>query len=327
LVIGLRILKAADRALPARPVSAALGQAERLFGLHSVRRTNCERDAVIVDELGQWLRASSAPSFAYVHLMSPHIPYDPPPAIDPYAGDRRFSNAEQIELLQHRDALEPERAERLERLYDATVGHADVIVGRILELLREQGRYDDSIVVVTADHGEEFHEHGHWGHGKSLYDELVRVPLVMRGPGIGAGRVVSEPVMLVDVLPTLAKLVGLDRRPAWDGVDVGSLVSDRLAYAELIREGGFESYMAVRQLRKYIETSAGLGEPLRAELYDLASDPFEHANLGASSASAAELADVLARLRRTAADKRVERAQVELDDAAEERLHALGYVN
>jgi arylsulfatase A-like enzyme len=296
--------------------------------LRSERRSNCERDEAILGALGEWLARGKGQAFAYVHLMSPHIPYDPPPEIDPYRGDRLLSNAEQIALLQRTDALEGERGERLQGLYDATVGHADGIVARFLELLRQRGMYDQSIIVITADHGEEFHEHGRWGHGKSLYDELVRVPLVMRGPGIGAGRAVEEPVMLVDVMPTLAKLVGFGGRDTWEGVSVDALVIERMAYAELIREGGLESYMAYRGGRKYIETTPALGQAAVPELYDLKSDPGETKNLIMRGGEEPTLAAALAAMREQAGAKRVAGAQeVDLDEGAQERLKALGYVN
>jgi arylsulfatase A-like enzyme len=278
--------------------------------------------------LRHWLARGKGPSFAYLHLMSPHIPYDPPPALDPYRGDRLLSNAEQIALLQRTDALEGERGERLQGLYDATVGHADDIVARLVELLRERGMYDQAIVVVTADHGEEFHEHGRWGHGKSLYDELVRVPLVMRGPGIAPGRTVEEPVMLVDVMPTLAKLAGIAAQATWEGMSVDALVTERMAYAELIREGGLESYMGYRAGRKYIETTPALGQPAIPELYDLKADPGETKNLVERGEEEADLAATLAGMREQAGAKKVAGAQaVDLDDGARERLRALGYVN
>ena len=96
-------------------------------------------------------------------------------------------------------------------LYDEEVFFTDAGIGRLLGALRRLDRYDDTIIVVTSDHGEEFREHGWLGHTRTLYQELVRVPLIVSAPGHrGEARVVNEPVSLVSVTPTILDLLGID---------------------------------------------------------------------------------------------------------------------
>ncbi len=320
-VVLWRLIKALDRPLSRKPGAALLSWSEHLYRVRTPHRTNCERDGALVAALGQWLEeAGNTPWFAYLHLMSPHIPYEPPRAT------ADFLAADQVALLQATSALPPQRYERLLELYDGAVTHGDSVLGRILELLRQTGRYENTVIAITADHGEEFHEHGRWGHGKSLYDEVVRVPLVLRGPDVPRGRIEHRPAMLVDIMPTIVRLAGGLPQPSWEGSDLRSLPSDRPAYAELIREGGLESFMLYRTPYKYLETVEALGESPRHELFDLASDPDERFPRNAAETTPWRTA--VAATREAARSKRGTRQRHgAIDDAAEDRLRALGYVN
>lgn len=323
LVMLMRMLKAADRALPGKPVSAVLRALETAYGVREPHRTNCRRDSAIVEELDRWLGADDGrPAFAYFHLMSPHIPYQPPGV------EHDFAAADQVALLQQTSALPAERLELLLSLYDATVAHGDRVLGDILASIERHASSRETIVIVTTDHGEEFYEHGRWGHGKSLYDEVVHVPMVVRGPGFEAGALVDTPAMLVDVMPTLAAAIGRAAEPSWEGADLRRLPAGRAAYGELIREGGFESYMVYDDGAKYLETVAGLGQPTLRELYDIAADGDEQSNLATTTGGGDRgLGAELTRLRTDSAAKRVDNEQVSIDAAAQQKLEALGYVN
>ncbi|MBM4393575.1 MAG: sulfatase [Deltaproteobacteria bacterium] len=109
-------------------------------------------------------------------------------------------------------ALGPEDVAFIRGLYDASVRYADLHVGRLLDALAERGTLDDTLVVVLSDHGEDLLEHGHVNHRLSLHDENLHVPLMVRGPGVTAGRF-DDPKGLVDVLPTVAALVGAEAPP------------------------------------------------------------------------------------------------------------------
>jgi arylsulfatase len=319
LVMLLRLLRAADRVLPGDVLRTAIRDMEEAYGLRQKRSTNCERDDAIVDAFRTWLDESEEqPAFAYFHLMSPHIPYEPP------APTQAFAAADQVALLQQTDALTTERRKVLLSLYDQAVVYADAVLGEIVAILRERNALDDSLLIVTADHGEEFHEHGHWGHGKSLFDEVLRVPLVLRGPGIPAGVVAAGPAMLIDVLPTVVALTGATADASWEGRSLAERIPDRPIYAELLREGGLESYMLYHQGRKYVETVDGLGEAPRHELFDLRTDPAERRP---QTTIPTQWAGRLAAVRNAAQSKRASSGEVVIDEAAQEKLEALGYFN
>jgi len=320
MVLLIRVLRALDRPLPSRPISRAIASAERAAGLGVGRRSNCERDNAILGALGSWLaQPADRPVFAYLHLMSPHIPYEPP------SGTRGFDGAEQVELLMRTEPLEEGRRQTLVRLYDETVAHADSVLGEILDVIAASIPMDRTIVVVTADHGEEFYEHGRFGHGKTLYEEVVHVPLVLAGPGLAAGVTRDDPAMLVDIAPTLAKLVGIARSANWAGRDLVAKHLSGPAYAELLREGGLEIYMTSDGREKYLETTEKLGAEMRAEVYDLRADPAEKHPL--PPAVNEPLRREMTRIRDAARSGALTREATAIDENAEERLRALGYVN
>lgn len=320
MVLLLRVLRALDRPISSRPVSLALARLERAAGLGVGRRSNCERDSAILAALDHWLSQSSdRPFFAYLHLMSPHIPYEPP------AGTRGFPSDEQVGLLMRTDPIDEGRRGELVSLYDETVAHADSVLAEILEVIGERLSVERTIVVVTADHGEEFFEHGRFGHGKTLYDEVVHVPLLLAGPGVPTGVSRDDAAMLVDVAPTVAKLVGIAPDARWAGRDLLEKRSNATAYAELLREGGLEMYMASDGRRKYLESTDKLGADVRRELYDLRSDPGEERAL--PLAAREPLREVMERLREAARAGALAREATSIDHDAEERLRALGYVN
>jgi arylsulfatase A-like enzyme len=179
------------------------------------------RDVRLVDAAVAWLGAHGArPFFLYLHMMSPHHPYDPPKPFDRFVPDPGHAPVKNYprksyEFFAHGDPLpEPELADMLAR-YDGDILHADTEIARLLEALDRQGLAQTTIVLVTADHGEEFYDHGNWGHGQSLYNELIRVPLIVRAPGrIPPGTRTARPVMHVDVVPTLLSLAGAPHPPS-----------------------------------------------------------------------------------------------------------------
>jgi len=319
LLVVAKLWKAPDRVLASRPMGSAMSRLEDLLGVRGERRSNCLRDTALLNSFTDWFETGDGrPSFAYLHLMSPHIPYDPPhPGHD-------FPNVEQVDLLQSKEPLDAERRTRLLSLYDATVQHADSILGAIVETLDSDGSLDKTIVVVTADHGEEFFEHEGWGHGKSLHDELVNVPLVIAGYGVPPA-VRDDPAMLVDVMPTLTDILALDANSEWEGKSLLRPDPRRAAYAELIREGGMSAYMIYRNGRKYLEYTETLGNPPRRAYFELDKDPRESRPLPAKRAQ--DLRRELDKLRADAESKKIDSSTTTIDHDAEDKLRALGYIN
>jgi arylsulfatase A-like enzyme len=185
--------------------------------------------------------------------------------------------------------LAPDQLAELIDNYDGEIRYLDHHVGRFLDALAARGLADDTIVVVTADHGEEFFDHGDWWHGSSMHDELLHVPLIVHVPGMGSGRI-GDTVGLVDVWPTLADLVGAEPPPSARGRSlVPRMRGEALAPRPVVSASGF---------RRHLVQQSVLLEPyklIRGEdgrflgLYDLAADPGERTDLGPDHPARARL--------------------------------------
>ena len=238
--------------------------------------------------------------FAFVHLYEPHFPYEPPA---PFASSHPG---------------EP---------YQGEVAAADAALGPLLEPLLAADASDRVLVVFTSDHGESLGEHGEATHGIFAYEATLRVPLVLRAPGLLPASVVRIPVRHVDVVPTVLDLLGLQAPAGLPGrsllpVIAGSEDAAPESYLESLSPWLNRGWAPLRGVvdggLKYVDL------PL-PEVYDLVADPGERKNLAASRPQELErLRGRLARLRvgEVAADARVQE-----DESALERLRALGYVS
>lgn len=165
------------------------------------------------------------PFFAFVHTVDPHGPYSPPQgpfsrAAEGITGSRLGRVVRLKELESMRAGMTPADLEKALALYRGEVSFADQQFGRFLELLKVLDLYENSVIAFTSDHGEEFLEHGGFDHGKTLYREVVEVPLVVRFPaGLGAGRTLDQRIATIDLPATLAKAGGAES-PEFDGADL-----------------------------------------------------------------------------------------------------------
>ncbi len=161
---------------------------------------------VITDHLVRILRKKRRrPLFLWTHYLDPHCPYSPPPEYVA-AADRRL-----IDRFAHGDK---ERADVLERMYDGEIRYVDDELARVFAVTPE-----NALVVISSDHGEEFWEHDKYDHGKSLYEEAIRVPLVVRYPD-AVGGVSDAAVGLVDLAPSILGYLGFDAPPSMQGRDI-----------------------------------------------------------------------------------------------------------
>src|SRR5262249_6323446 len=179
------------------------------------------RASAVNDAFLAWLRANRDRRFlAYLHYMDVHDPYEPPPELRPAppSGVRPAVASGQVGALAERlrtggaPPLSEVELEYVRSLYEGGIRSWDTALGHLLEGLARLGVLDSTIVVVTADHGEEFQEHGRLKHGTSLYDETLHVPLVITGPGI-APRRATEQAQGIHLFPTLAPLPPLPAPP------------------------------------------------------------------------------------------------------------------
>jgi arylsulfatase A-like enzyme len=210
--------------------------------------------------------------------------------LQPFDADVRSARGEA--LPQTGAPLDAEDVRHFQNYYDATVRAADRHMERLLDVLARSGLMERAIVVLTADHGEEFWEHGGLYHGKTLYEEILRVPLIVSSPGAPRGRTVDEPVSLVDLAPTILGLAGMPADPRMLGRSLASLWrgegrDDSAVFAEVNCQNQAQRSMIVTSRHKLIESPDQskmldcfrnrYAEPL--ELYDLSVDPGEKVNL------------------------------------------------
>lgn len=312
------------------------------------RRTKAEY--VAADVLG-WLdaRPKEKPFLLYVHTIDPHVPYRPPEEFLAMYGDPKYTGPvsfrKDATLLENvkmgRIRLEERDRKHLEALYDGEISYHDVHFAAILEALERRGVADETIVVVTSDHGEEFWDHGSVGHGHSVWDELLRVPLFVRVPGLteGAAKLTSA-VGLVDVLPTVLEALELPIPPELAGRSLLPELRGEGSGAPRVSVSGFhETWRAVASGRYKLIQRAGGG----AQLYDVEADPQERNDLAAdrplvvrhlrgllglelARTSPQVVAPTKAPGRATPPKPRHREQTIEIDAATEAQLRALGYV-
>jgi arylsulfatase A-like enzyme len=244
----------------------------------------------VTDAAIRWLaaRRGEKPFFLFVHYFDPHYAFQHHAAHDRTSGYRGWlrPGMDVWELLDARERLAPDDVAYLVGLYREEVAYTDAHVGRLLEHLRSSGLERSTLVVLLADHGEEFMRHGWIGHTRTLYDELLHVPLVVRLPGRIAPRVIDEPVSLLDVLPTLMALSEQpDRDAGWEGVSLAPALFEGAALAadrELLAEVSFAP--GPKDAPKFAEKTAFKTALLRGPLklvHDLLADRFALFDRGA----------------------------------------------
>jgi arylsulfatase A-like enzyme len=302
------------------------------------------------DALGWVSRTLAAepthPLLLYLQYMEPHSPYRPTsvyrrrvglPAV---AAEREtVANQKVVAVGAGRKGLLADEVELLQRLYDGEVAAVDDEIAALMGQLESAGALRNAVIVITADHGEEFGEHGEFLHGVTLYEPSIRVPLIVAGTGIAAGRTVTENVSLLDVAPTVVALAGLTPSPRFEGRSLVPLLRPAApsvpSGAAPPRSGAVATELAPtggaldvrRHARALVDGTDKLvvAKGGDQELYDLSADPGETTPRSAiASARAAVLADRLAAMI-GAPPQAASAAAIPLDQATKERLRALGY--
>jgi arylsulfatase A-like enzyme len=283
----------------------------------------------ITHKASTWLseyanRSESAPFFLLCHYFDPHWQY-----------------RAQLPYLPQPTPRDPETGKRTEEAkYLSEVGFTDRAIGRLIATLEELRLLDSSIVLFTADHGESFGSHGHFGHTENLYEELLLVPCVLARPDRSAAHLDAEPRSLIDVLPTLLDLCGLDDadgsgppRSGLDRPDGREIVWGEVSWKPYVAPGEKtpRDTRPDRTMRSLMAAGYKVIHDLEAdrwELFDLEADPAERVDL---SGNHPELLEVYRRLleeeaERAAAD-RVSARESALSDDVVGNLRALGYVD
>jgi arylsulfatase A-like enzyme len=293
----------------------------------------------------EWrVQAGNEPCFTYLHFMEPHAPYKPPKALG-----LRFLNGPG-RLVDHHpsivglflpfsraDSLPPAERAGLVASYEGEIASVDRVLGPLLENILFGDR--PVIVAVTADHGEEFYEHGGWGHGQSLYEEQLRIPGILCGTGIPEGETIPRPAQLIDLAPTLLDLAGITppaemRGRSWkaeiaSGPALAAPASASTHEVEILSEIVYGDAYWARCLHEgsWKLIVSRWGEKHREQLFDLRNDALElHDRAPSDSAMLDSLRLRLDALVQIAQQGKSAEVHGEFDAATMERLRALGYV-
>ena len=272
----------------------------------------------------EWIRAQDRPVFAFVHLFDAHAPYQPPA---PW--DTRYTDGYSGPMDGSEEALRPYRDEgraisdadlaQAIALYDGELSFLDSLLPQLLDAVGP-----DAVIALTADHGESFEHDYLFNHREALWDSTVRVPLVLVGPGLPAGGVVSEQVALTDVMPTVLELAGLPGEAKITGSSLLPTVAGESGRGEVwsITDPCLPgARVALRRSGdKTIWHDGG-----RVEAYDLAADPGELDDLQVA-AEGAELAAYRSFEASMASRMREALPRMTLPGQTIEQLQALGYV-
>jgi arylsulfatase A-like enzyme len=269
--------------------------------------------------------------FAYLHYMDVHDPYDPPAAFRPAppAGMRARIAGGDIHEIAERiaagdgEGLAPAELAYLRTLYDGQIRYWDAELGALRDGLAAAGLLDRTVLVVTSDHGEEFLEHGRLKHGAHLYEELVRVPLIVSGAGIPRGRT-GGLAQGIDVFPTIAALLGADVPNGLPGRNLLAPGGVDFAVSETwfgaAADGRAMEVVALRTPAWKVIHGVNAG---RYEVYDLVGDPTERRDLYGTSR---EALDMVRRLRAWVREAPPPPPPSGTDPGLRDKLRALGYL-
>jgi arylsulfatase A-like enzyme len=230
------------------------------------------QDADTVDRnVEHWISSKPPePFFLFVHYMDPHDPYF----------DHPYNGHGVARVMT--PSPPPERAQELHDLYLQGARYLDDYLLKLVQKLADTGLYDRSVIAVTADHGEEFYEHGGWWHGTDLYEQQIHVPLIIKHPKEGmAGKRRDDYVRSIDIAPTLMKAAGAEPPSSFVGIDLFSGRVDEPLYSEEDLEGNRLNAIRTSDGEwKLITANAGNPRGLApVELYNLKEDPTEQKNL------------------------------------------------
>ncbi len=288
----------------------------------------------VVRRAREWLNAHrEGPAFLFLHFWDVHYDYAPPQdqvaRFDPgYAGSLDASG------FARNPAIAPDMdrrdLEHLIALYDAGIADTDARVGEVLALLAELGLAERTLVVLTSDHGDAFFEHGEKGHQKDLHAEVLRIPLVLRGPGVPRGLRLAGPAHIIDVMPTVLELVGL---PAAGAPGVGEGRSLVPAFTDPDSLAEREVYALLRASSRHAASLEGRGHKVMVDrvagvvrAYDVRADPDEREPLARSREHLLRLQARVRALRERAESYPEPGSLAPPDAATAERLRELGYV-
>lgn len=288
------------------------------------------RAGTISNKAIDWIEGDqSSPFFMWLHYMDVHYPFTPDEdslselGIEPLS-KRRVADLN-ARMQEQPDELTEEDVTDLLKLYDGEIRYTDAQIRSVVQALQRNGIYDETVVIVTADHGEAFGEHGRFGHHPELYDELLHVPLIINGPRISPGTV-DQQVSLIDIGPTIYDLVGVKTPPAVQGKSFYPLLEDKsLEEPVALITAARDDRMACRTSEWKFFWRVDDDE---FELYDLTADPREQADLSDERPDIVEqFTERLKAYRKQVEETSRDAPEVTESENVKQRLEDLGYVD
>lgn len=212
-------------------------------GLDKLRNRHYASAETINRRALSWLDEAEEPFFLWNHYMDPHGPYQPPEEYRAWGNDMSGRAAQKLykRAVQNPESVREEERRGMIDMYDAEIRYVDACIGRFLDALGERGLLKDSLVMITADHGDAFGEHGYYGHPRELHDELLHVPLVISGEEPTTGGV-DVPASTLDVTPTILESTGVPH--TLPGESLYSMAAtpenyrERKVYSQVLGENG-----------------------------------------------------------------------------------------
>jgi len=310
---------------------------------------------IVYADTTEWLRdkatgrfmklKSYSPFFAWFHFLDPHTPYTPPKNFIPaQEAERERVNSIKYKLFGDKYSNNKDQVWEIVKLYDGEIQYVDYVLKDLFTIMKEEGIFENTIVIFTADHGEEFWEHDEFGHGHCLYPEVIRIPLFFYlPPSIGciSGRI-SGYVSLVDVAPTILEYLELPQTYGMKGRSLSILI-------ESLRNGSYENdfegvsrsvfsefiiYSKHRPEKKcvYLDNYHLIYNLMsqEIELYDLSSDPTELVDISTEDEAAKErLCSELMEwyeANQKIAEQLSPQKEIEMFEEEKEMLRGLGYI-
>lgn len=233
-------------------------------------------DRYTVSEAIQWIEGvKREPFFLGLNFQSSHLPY-----MVPRDFPRRFGPAK-LDFTIRFAHFPQEKIAVVKDMYADSLAYVDAQIARLFEYLKSNGMWDNTIIVLTGDHGQAFYEHGFASHASAIFDEVMKVPLVIRAPQLKPGTE-DRLVQHVDIAPSIVGLLGLPAHPSFQGIDLLNTAPDPKRSAYMVAQTPLAyQYGIVRSGHKLIYDE----RDRRYSLYDLVSDPGEKTDLAAAKAA------------------------------------------
>jgi arylsulfatase A-like enzyme len=292
------------------------------------------RGEEITDQGFAWLdEDDDRPFFLFLHYYDVHTDFDPEERyreqfVGPYEGKIDGTTGQLVAARRNRAVLSEADITHLRDLYDAEIRQMDDLIARLVDYLDETGLQEDTLLVITSDHGEEYQEHGSLLHGRTFFQEVIAIPLVLSGPGVATGVRIAEPVHLIDVTPTILDLLEVPLRGEDDGIPLAdywrspeTAPRGRFLFAEADHNNEEPDMGRVVRIEGHKLTFDRFTK--KTELFDLRTDPEERHDL--SETDAERLEALMERIESFMESERTGE-QIDPPTAAEmENLEKLGY--